>query len=351
MKVLAEVVDAVVGADTHRDNHYLALAAPSGVVIAELEIGNHDVGFAQALRWIERNAPGPNVVAAVEGTRSYGVGLGRALAGAGRLVVEVERPRRQDRRKGKSDAGDARLACLAGLRMPVGQLPTPRRDGVREALRILLAARRDLSIGRTAQVNRLRALLLTGDDADRVVSRSVLNDRVLAGIARRRGPNGDPGVQQVVARREAKRLATAIRQANADLAENKDTLRRLVTDAAPGLLALTGVGPVSSAQALVSWSHPGRCRSEAAFASLAGASPIPASSGQTHRFRLNRGGDRALNRALHDIVLTRWRICPRTQTYVSRRRAEGMSDRDIRRCLKRYVARELFRVMEASSMA
>jgi len=351
MKVLADVVDAIVGADTHRDTHHLALAAPTGVVIAELEIGNHDAGFAQALRWIERNAPGPNVVAAVEGTRSYGVGLCRAMSGAGRVVVEVERPRRQDRRRGKSDAGDARLACLAGLRMPVDRLPTPRRDGVREALRILLAARRDLSIGRTAQVNRLRALLLTGDDADRAVSRGVLNDRVLAGIARRRGPTGDHDVQRVVARGEAKRLARAIRLANTDLAENKRALQGLVAGAAPGLLELTGVGPVSSAQALVSWSHPGRCRSEAAFASLSGASPIPASSGQTHRFRLNRGGDRALNRALHDIVLTRWRVCPRTQAYVARRRAEGMSDSDIRRCLKRYVARELFRVMEASSMS
>ena len=107
-----------------------------------------------------------------------------------------------------------------------------------------------------------------------------------------------------------------------------------MAEAAPELLELTGVGPVSSAQAFVSWSHPGRCRSEAAFASLSGARPIPASSGQIRRFRLNRSGDRALD----NIVLTRWRVCPRTQAYVARRRAEGLSDADIRRCLKRYVA-------------
>ncbi len=182
------------------------------------------------------------------------------------------------------------------------------------------------------------------------MSRAALNDRVLTGIARRRGTCADPDVQRVVARAEMKRLAQAIRRANTDLAENKRALQGLVAEAAPELLELTGVGSASSAQALVSWSHPGRCRSEAAFASLSGACPIPASSGQTTRYRLNRGGDRALNRALHDIALTRWRVCPRTQAYVARRRAEGMSDTDICRCLKRYVARELFRVMEASSM-
>ena len=109
---------------------------------------------------------------------------------------------------------------------------------------------------------------------------------------------------------------------------------------APTLLDLPGVGPVSAAQVTVSWSHPGRCRDEAAFAALAGACPRPASSGRTVRHRLNRGGDRALNRALHDIVITRLRICPRTQAYAERRRAEGLTDREIRRCLKRYVARE-----------
>ena len=111
--------------------------------------------------------------------------------------------------------------------------------------------------------------------------------------------------------------------------------------------AKVGVGPVSAAQAIVTWSHPGRCRNDAAFAALAGASPIPASSGRTVRYRYNRGGDRQLNRALHDITLTRWRICPRTHAYVARRRAQGRSDNEIRRSIKRYIARELFRALEA----
>jgi transposase len=111
------------------------------------------------------------------------------------------------------------------------------------------------------------------------------------------------------------------------------------------------VGPVSAAQAIVSWSHPGRCRNDAAFAALAAASPIPASSGRTTRHRHNRGGDRHLNRALHDITLTRWRICPRTHAYVAKRRAQGMSDNEIRRSIKRYIARELYRALETAPTA
>jgi transposase len=112
-------------------------------------------------------------------------------------------------------------------------------------------------------------------------------------------------------------------------------LAALVAELAPTLLAKVGIGPVSAAQAIVSWSHHGRCRNDAAFAALAGASPIPASSGRTIRHRLNRGGDRQLNRALHDIVLTRWRVCPRTRAYITKRRAQGKADNEIRRQLKR----------------
>ena len=120
-------------------------------------------------------------------------------------------------------------------------------------------------------------------------------------------------------------------------------LLTIVEDIAPGLTSRYGVGPVSAAQAIVSFSHPGRCRSEAAFAALAGTSPVPASSGQTVRHRLNRGGDRALNRAIHAIALVRMRSCPRTRAYIARRTAEGKTAREIRRCLKRYIARELYR--------
>jgi transposase len=282
------------------------------------------------------------------GTRSYGIGLARALQGAGLPVVEVVRPRREEHRRGKSDPIDAHLAVLHALRIPADRVPTPRADGDREALRILLGARRDLTLTKTAQTNRLRALLLGGDDSDRALARGTLSAGRLALIAQRRGRPTDT-LEQQIRRGEAQRLARSIREATSTLAQNKKQLAGLVTALAPALIDATGVGPVSAAQALVSWSHRGRCRNDAAFAALAGACPIPASSGRVVRHRLNRGGDRQLNRALHDILLTRWRICPRTHAYIARRRAQGKTDPEIRRCLKRHIARELFRTMQAAS--
>ena len=341
--MLADEVDAVVGGDTHRDSHALEMVAPTGATISTLTIGNDEAGFTDAVSWIADNAPGPRLVIGLEGTRSYGVGLSRALQNAGFLVVEVERPRRADRRRGKSDPVDARLAALHVLRMPADRKVLPRSDGDREALRILLGARREMTITRTQQINRLRALLLTGDDADRQLCRGAMTDTHLQSIARRRGRLDSR--EQQIRRAEARRLALAIREATTALAANKKQLAELVQSFAPGLLGRLGVGPVSAAQAIVSFSHVGRCRNDAAFAALAGASPLPASSGRTVRHRLNRGGDRQLNRALHDIVKTRWRDCPRTHDYIERRRAEGKSDPEIRRCIKRYVARELFRAL------
>jgi|SRR6478609_1771191 transposase len=349
MAMLAEVVDAVIGGDTHRDTHALEMTTPVGATITTITISNDDAGFVEALAWIAEHAPGPRLVVGLEGTRSYGIGLARAAAAAGLSVVEVERPRRVARRRGKSDPLDAHLAAVQVLALPADRLPTPRADGDREALRILLGARAELSTSRTKQINRLRALLLAGDDTDRDLARGALTDKRLAAIYRRRGST-HASVADAVRRAEIRRLTAAIRAATQQLVTNKRQLTELVTTVAPGLLEKVGVGPVSAAQAIVSWSHRGRCRTEAAFAALAGASPIPASSGRTTRHRLNRGGDRHLNRALHDIVKTRWRVCPRTHHYIARRRAAGRNDREIRRSLKRYVARELFRTLNATAL-
>lgn len=350
MPLVADMVDAVVGGDTHRDTHTLELAAPNGATIATVAIDNDDEGFEQALAWIVEHAPGPRVVVGLEGTRSYGVGLARAVQSAGLVVVEVERPKRAARRRGKSDSLDAHLAALSTLRLDATRLPTPRADGEREALRILLSARRELTTARTRQINRLRALLLTGDDADRQLARGALSDARLTAISRRRGA-ADESVDASVRRTEARRLAIAIREAGHELRANKKQLAVLTDTVAPGLQDKFGVGPVSAAQAIISWSHSGRCRNDAAFAALAGASPLPASSGKVVRHRLNRGGDRNLNRALHDVALTRWRACPRTDAYIAKRRAEGKSDTEIRRSIKRYIARELFRALEATAAA
>jgi transposase len=160
-----------------------------------------------------------------------------------------------------------------------------------------------------------------------------------------------PTDRQAVRRCEARRLAIAIRDADRDLTANGKQLRQIVSNLAPDLLARRGIGPVSAATAIAAWSHPGRCRNNAAFAALAGASPVPASSGRIVRHRLNRGGDRQLNRALHTIANTRWRDCPRTTAYIERRRAEGKTDGEIRRMLKRYIARELYRALNKAPIA
>jgi transposase len=345
MTMVAEVVDAVLGIDTHRDTHEVELTAPTGVVIATVQVANDDAGFARLLGWMVEHQPGPRVVASVEGTRSYGIGLTRALTAAGVTVIECEQPTRKARRgRGKSDAIDAHLAALFALSRDADRLPTPRADGTREALRILLAARAEMVTTSTGQINRLRALLLSGDEADRRIARTALTDRVLASLARRRSkPDADRAA--AVRHGEIRRLTIAIRETTRALKTNKLQLRELVDEVAAGMLERPGIGPVSAAQVIVSFSHVGRVRNDAAFAALAGTSPIPASSGNTNRHRLNSGGDRALNRAVHTIAQTRMRNCERTRAYVARRTAEGKSSREIRRCLKRYITRELYRTL------
>jgi transposase len=346
--ILAERVDAVVGIDTHRDTHEVEIAHPTGAPIATCRIDNDTDGYAQLLAWILDHAPGPRLVVSIEGTRSYGIGLARAVSAAGLTVIECEQPARKDRRgRGKSDPIDAHLAVLAALRLDAERLPTPRADGDREALRILLGTRDELTTTATAQTNRLRALLLTGDDADRDLARGKLSDSTLTTLARRRLPRSHQPADraQAVRHAEIRRLALAVLEARRTLATNRADLQAILDQLAPGLTDRRGVGPVTAAQAVVSFSHPGRCRNEAAFAALAGTNPLPASSGNTTRHRLNRGGDRALNRALHTIVMTRARCCPDTRAYITRRRAEGKTDREIRRCLKRYVTRQLYRTL------
>jgi transposase len=343
--MLAEVVDAVVGIDTHRDTHEIELADRTGIPIATTTIGNDSAGFADLLEWITTHAPGPRVAVAIEGTRSYGVGVARAVAAAGLAVIECEQPNRKIRRgRGKSDPIDAHLAVLTALRMDTTRLPVPRADGDREALRILLGARDELTTAQTAQINRLRALLLDGDDRDRQLARATLPEPVLTALARRRCP---PDADRATAVRHhgLRRLAVAVRATARQLKANRAQLQAIVDDLAPGLTDRPGIGPVTAAQAITSFSHPGRCRHDAAFAALAGTSPLPASSGRTVRHRLNRGGDRALNSAIHTIAKTRMRCCDRTRAYVTRRTAEGKTDREIRRCLKRYITRELYRAL------
>jgi transposase len=186
--MLAELIDAVVGVDTHRDTHEVEIALPTGTPIGTRKFSNDGSGFAELLAWIGDCAPGPRVVVSIEGTRSFGIGVARAAAAAGLTVIECEQPNRKARRgKGKSDPIDAHLAVLAALRLDADRLPLPRADGDREALRILLSARHELAVATTAQTNRLRALLLGGGDSERDLARATLTDPVLLTMARRRG--------------------------------------------------------------------------------------------------------------------------------------------------------------------
>lgn len=348
MPMLAETVDAVVGVDTHRDTHEIEIAHPTGAVIAVRSVSNDTSGYAEALAWIVDHAPGPQVAVAIEGTRSYGAGLARALTRAGLRVIECEQPNRAARRgKGKSDAIDAHLAVLNTLQLDADRLPSPRTDGDREALRVLLCAREELTTTGTGQTNRLKALLRDGDDTDRALARGKLTDTDLNTLARR-CQRRDATREQAVRHAELRRLAIALREGRRELKANRDELQSIVDDLVPGLTDRKGIGPVCAAQVMVSFSHPGRCRNDAAFAALGGISPLEASSGRTARHRLNRGGDRALNKAIHTIAATRMRDCPETRAYVERRIAEGKNTTEIRRCLKRYIARQLHRALTAA---
>jgi transposase len=348
MVMLPELVDAVIGADTHRDTNQLEIAYPSGAVIVTRSFSNDSTGHTHALGWVLEHAPGPRLVLSIEGTRSYGIGLARAAAAAGIPVIEAEQPTRKTRRgKGKSDPIDAHLAVRFALSLDAAKLPTPRADGDREALRILLCTRQELTVTSTGQTNRLKALLRDGDDTDRRLARGKMTITTLSALAKRRQPK-DATRAQTVRHSEIRRLAVALGEAAGVLKGNRAELAAIVNDLAPGLTDRPGIGPVSAAQAIVSFSHSGRCRNDAAFAKLAGTSPLEASSGQTTRHRLNRGGDRALNKAIHTIARTRMRSDPATRAYLARRIAEGKSKREIRRCIKRYVARQLYRALTAA---
>jgi transposase len=346
MPSVADIVDAVIGGDTHSEFHQLEMTAPTGAVLATTTVANTTEGFTQARAWIAAHAPGARLMVGMEGTRSYGIGLSQALQAVGLRVVEVEQPSAKTRRgKGKSDRIDAHHASMWLLGRDPAMLGSPRADGDREALRILLVGYQQIVAGYVAQLNALRALLITGDDSDRVLARRPATMRWLAEITRRRPRNGDSR-EHAVRRAETRRLALACRDAQQQRRQFLHHLEQLADDLAPGVTAQRGVGPVTAAQLILGFSHPGRCRNEAAFANLAGVAPVEATSGKTGtRHRLNRGGDRHLNRALHDIVMTRMRCDPQTRDYVARRTAEGKTIKEIRRCLKRYLARQQYRYL------
>jgi len=343
MGMLEGQVEFVIGVDTHRDSHTAAVCDPTGAVLVHTTVATTTTGHRQLLRLAQRQAPGRRVWA-VEGTGSFGAGLTSLLVACGEVVVEVDRPKRPARRNGaKSDVLDAARAAREVLARE--HLAQPRARGDREAMRVLLATRRCAVDARTKAINQLKALIVSAPPELRQRLRHHCTAQQVRRCARLRVHRAY-SIEYRVTVQAMRATARRIRLLEVEAAQHQAELDRLIGQVAPFLLNELGIGALTAAQLLVSWSHPGRVRSEAAFAMLAGVAPLEASSGRVTRHRLNRAGDRQLNRALHVVALTRLRQDPATSRYVARRRAEGKSDKEIRRCLKRILARNLFRLMQ-----
>jgi hypothetical protein len=345
--MLADQLDYVIGVDPHRDSHAIGVVeVRTGGVVFETSVVADTGGYADALRLAAKHAPGRRAFA-VEGTGSFGAGLTRFLTDHDEQVFEVGRLRRERRSGGKTDALDAVRAArsvLGGKRPAV-----PRSNGEREALRALKAAREGAVNARRAGLCQLRDLLITTPEPLRSQLRGLTRARLLTRLAQTRPTtHNDPELAGTLL--ALRTVARRVQQLTAEERELGREIEKRTQKLAPQLLAEPGIGPHYAAQIVLSWSHPGRIHSEAAFARLGGSAPIPASSGQTVRHRLDRGGDRQLNRALHQIIVTRRRNHPETIAYIERRIQEGKTRREATRCLKRYLARRLYRLLERPPM-
>ena len=340
----------VVGVDTHTRNHvYAILDATNGALLDTQSFPTTAAGINRAIEWVARRTNADaDTLWVIEGAASYGAILAGTVAAHGFPVTEAPRMEaKKNRGVGKTDALDAHRMGMAVLSLPVEKLRRPRlNEGIRQGLRILVTARESMSKGRTRSINALNALVrsnILGIDARRKLTQVQIEE-----ISRWREREEELALS--IARSEAVRLAKHILDLGEQLKSNEQKLDELVkvSEAAP-LLEEKGFQAVTAAKCLVAWSHEGRVRSEAAFASLAGVNPIPASSGNTVRHRLNRGGDRRLNSALHMAATTRLTYEPVTRDYVEKRRAEGKTDKEIRRSIKRYLARRVFRILTAEA--
>jgi transposase len=335
-----------VGVDTHLDLHVAHAADQLGRRVAALEVPTTPAGYAELLAWARRL--GQPVAWGVEGTGSYGAALARFLVANDQVVVEVNRPDRQARRRhGKSDPLDAQAAAKA---VQAGDATvTPKAGtGQVEMIRSLRVARSTAMRSRTQTINALKALLVTAPAELREQLRGLSATRLVGAAADLEpGPITSPLAAAMLALGTLARRHQAL---SAEIDSLTTQLDRLVATAAPKLVALFGIGSDSAGALLVAvGDNPDRLRSDACFAMLCGASPIQASSGKTTRHRLNRGGDRQANAALYRIVVVRLRWHQPTRDYMARRLAQGKTKKEIIRCLKRYVAREVFAALHQMS--
>ena len=344
--VTSHAEQVVIGVDTHKDQHVAVAIDGRGVRLDEKHVPVAVCGYEELERW--SGSLGQIHAFGIEGTGSYGAGVARFMTGRGHTVIEVNRPDRSIRyRKGKSDPTDAEMAARSVLAGVADTTPKSG-EGEVEMLRMLKSARDSAVKARTQAINQMKALVVTAP----AELREMLEGLTTSALAKRCrnfrvSRLDDP---RTAAKYALRSLACRYCQLSDELRDLESKLERLTRSAAPALFNTFGVGPDTAATLLIAvGSNPDRLRSEAAFASLCGVNPIPASSGRTNRHRLNRGGDRQANAALYRIVMVRLRHEPRTQAYMHRRTTEGMSKREVIRCLKRYVAREVYSIIRKPS--
>ena len=340
--MLATMVEHVIGIDPDRDRVTASVVdtATTGEQ-ASAVFATTRRGYDQLLVWANQHTPARRAWA-VEGAGSYGAGVASYLTSQDERVVEFNNPH-PTRDGAKTDALDARRAArqVLGRSWPA----VPRTRGQREALRVLETTRQGAQNARVTAINALKALVITAPIDLRDQLRDLNTTALVTKTSKFR--SGRSSGNELASTKQAMRsLARRIKTLTTEIAELRASITALVETVAPQLLQQPGVGPITAAQVYIAWSHPRRCRTEAAFARLAGVAPLEASSGQRTRHRLNRYGDRTLNRALYIIAITRTRTCPRTRAYIAKRTTQGKTTREARRCLKRYIARHLYRLLE-----
>ncbi|NBE80948.1 IS110 family RNA-guided transposase [Micromonospora rubida] len=346
---VASIIEVTGGVDTHLDTHTAAVLDPIGRVLGTQQFPATAAGYAALLAWMR--GFGRLQRAGIEGTGAYGTGLARRLRDERVAVIEVDRPDRKTRRfQGKSDPIDAIQAAKTALAHERTSIPK-QRDGSVEALRNLRVARRSAVDQRADAQRQIKTLIVTAPDDLRAQLRGLAVKQLISTCANLRPDRTDAATPGTAAKIALRSLARRHQQLAVEIADLDELLEPLVAAINPTLVAVNGVGADTAGQLLVTaGENHGRLTSEAAFAMLCGVAPIPASSGKTNRHRLNRGGDRQANKALYRVVLCRPRWDPRTRAYMERRTKDGLSKKEIIRCLKRYVAREIYQLITTNDL-
>lgn len=334
--------EVVLGVDTHKDAHVATVLNSLGAVLGTACFATTAAGYRALLAWAQTF--GLVARAGVECTGTYGKGLARHLSVGDVEVVEVNAPDRATRRRrGKTDTIDAEAAARAVLSGRADAVAKSG-DGTVEMLRMFKLAKASAIKSRTQAINQLKNVLVAADATLRDSLAGLTTKALIRHCAELTVQTCDDVAGATLY--TLRLLAQRIQQLSTEITDLNSKLTTAIAAHAPTLLQQTGIGADCGAELLIAaGDNPERLRSEASFAALCGTSPVEASSGKTHRRRLNRGGNRHANSALHLIVVTRLRWCPRTRAYLQRRTAEGLSKRDIMRCLKRYIAREIYQII------